>query len=165
MHTYFLQLQVWLLTGQHNIEGRRQTSVLKAEFEHTIPVSKRPRPTPHTERPLGPAPLDRNGTVLHTLMFIVAATKFHASRSQQTHTTLQHEQRSPGEWRQLRIHTVLKLATLYRWLRAARYGDEVLPWPWSMQFGDGYYSVFESSRDDIAVCELASLWLAIVVFD
>jgi hypothetical protein len=27
----------------------------RAEFEPTIPVTKRPRPKPHTERPLGSA--------------------------------------------------------------------------------------------------------------
>jgi hypothetical protein len=43
-------------------------------------------------------------------------TKLYTSRSQQNRTTLQHEQRSPGEWRQLRTPSVAKLATLYWWL-------------------------------------------------
>jgi hypothetical protein len=67
----------------------------------------------------------------------------HASRSQQNRTTLQHEQQSPGEWRQLAICSVAKLTTLYCRLRAERKGgggSEVLPWPWGMQFSDGYYS-------------------------
>jgi hypothetical protein len=45
----------------------------------------------------------------------VAVTKMHASRSQENRTTLQHEQRSSGEWRPLRTSSVAKLATLYRW--------------------------------------------------
>jgi hypothetical protein len=33
-------------TGQRNIETQRQTSTPRVEFEPTIPVTKRPRPTP-----------------------------------------------------------------------------------------------------------------------
>jgi hypothetical protein len=51
---------------------------------------------------------------------IAAVTKLHASRSQQNRTTLQHEQRNPGEWIQLRTRSVTKLATLYWCRRAAR---------------------------------------------
>jgi hypothetical protein len=47
---------------------------------------------------------DRNPT-------IVAVTKLHAPRSRQNHT-LQHEQRSPGEWRQLRTRSVTKRNTV-----------------------------------------------------
>jgi hypothetical protein len=39
-------------TGQHNTETRRQTSMLRAGFEPGIPVTKPPRPTPLTARPL-----------------------------------------------------------------------------------------------------------------
>jgi hypothetical protein len=39
---------------------------------------------------------------------------------QKNRTTLQHEQRSAGEWRQLRPRSVANLATLDCWLRAAR---------------------------------------------
>jgi hypothetical protein len=46
-----------------------------------------------------------------------SVTKLRASRSQQNRTTLQHEQRSPSEWRQLRTRSV---AEMYWWLRAAR---------------------------------------------
>jgi hypothetical protein len=44
---------------------------------------------------------------------IETVTKLHASRSQQNRRTLQNEQRSPGEWRQLATRNVAKLATLY----------------------------------------------------
>jgi hypothetical protein len=76
---------------------------------------------------------------------VVAVTKLYASRSQQNRTTLQHEQRSPGEWRQLRTRSVSRLATMYCWLRATRKGEGVRPWSWSMQFGDGYYKVNAAS--------------------
>jgi hypothetical protein len=49
----------------------------------------------------------------------VAVTHLHVSRSQQNRSTLQDEQRSPGEWRQLATRSVAKLATLYCWLRGA----------------------------------------------
>jgi hypothetical protein len=65
----------------------------------------------------------------------VAVTKLHASRSQQNRTALQHKQRSQGEWRQLRTSS---RATLDWCLRPPRKGGGVLPWPWSMKFGDGY---------------------------
>jgi hypothetical protein len=58
--------------------------------------------------------------ILHANNAIIAVTKLHASRSQQNHTTLQHKQRSPGEWQQLRTRSVAKLTTLYWCLRAAR---------------------------------------------
>jgi hypothetical protein len=45
-----------------------------------------------------------------------------ASRSHENRTKLQHEQRSSGEWRQLRARNVAKLATLRLWLAAARQG-------------------------------------------
>jgi hypothetical protein len=32
-------------TERHNTETQRQTSMPRVEFEHTIPVTKRPRPT------------------------------------------------------------------------------------------------------------------------
>jgi hypothetical protein len=52
----------------------------------------------------------------------VAVTKLHASRPKLNRTPLQHEQRIPGEWIQLRTLSVEKLATLYWWRRAARKG-------------------------------------------
>jgi hypothetical protein len=55
---------------------------------------------------------------------IVAVTKLNTSRSQQNRTTLQHKQRRPGEWRQLRTRNVTKLATLYCLLRAAVQGKK-----------------------------------------
>jgi hypothetical protein len=58
-------------------------------------------------------------TETHT---IAVATKLHDSRSQQNRITLQHEQRSPGERRQLTTRSVAKLAPLYCWLGAAREG-------------------------------------------
>jgi hypothetical protein len=58
----------------------------------------------------------------HVCVPKVAVTKLHVSRSQKNITTLQHEQRSPGEWRQLRPSSVATLAMLYWWLRAARKG-------------------------------------------
>jgi uncharacterized membrane protein len=33
-------------TGQHNVETQRQISMRRTAFEPTIPVTKRPRPTP-----------------------------------------------------------------------------------------------------------------------
>jgi hypothetical protein len=42
-------------TGQHNTETQGQTSIPLSEFEPTIPVIKRPIPTPYTARPPGPA--------------------------------------------------------------------------------------------------------------
>jgi hypothetical protein len=42
-------------TEQHNTETRRQTPIPRAGFEPTIPVTRRPRPTPHTVRVPGPA--------------------------------------------------------------------------------------------------------------
>jgi hypothetical protein len=56
-------------------------------------------------------------------------------RSQKNHTTLKHEQQSPGEWRQLRTQSIAKLAVLYC---CAAGGWKVLPWPWSTHFGDSY---------------------------
>jgi hypothetical protein len=54
--------------------------------------------------------------VFEEFVLIVAVSKLDASRSQQNRTTLQHEQRSPGDWRQLRSRKVAKLPTLYWWL-------------------------------------------------
>jgi hypothetical protein len=42
---------------------------------------------------------------------VVAATKLHASRSQQNRTTLQNKQQRTGEWKQFRTRSVAKLAT------------------------------------------------------
>jgi hypothetical protein len=42
-------------TGQHNTETQRQTSMPRAGFKHTIPVTKRPRPVRQTALPPGPA--------------------------------------------------------------------------------------------------------------
>jgi 3-methyladenine DNA glycosylase Tag len=50
---------------------------------------------------------------------IVAVTKLHASRSQQNHATLQHEQWSPAKCTAQK-NSVAKLATLYCWLGTAR---------------------------------------------
>jgi hypothetical protein len=61
-------------------------------------------------------------------------------RSQKNPTILQHEQQRRCEWRQLRTCGVSKLTTLYWWLRTARWAKQILPWPWSMQFGDACYA-------------------------
>lgn len=67
----------------------------------------------------------------------------------QDHTnriTWQHEQRSSGELRQLGTRSASKLATLYCWLSAARWGGGgTFSWPWRMQFFDGYFSISLSS--------------------
>jgi hypothetical protein len=49
-----------------------------------------------------------------------AVIKRNASRSQQNCATVHNEQRSAGEWRQLRTHSVAKLAAVYWWRRNAR---------------------------------------------
>jgi hypothetical protein len=76
-----------------------------------------------------------------------AVTRLHASRSQKNRATLQHEQRSPGEWRQLKTRSVAKLATLNWWLKTVRKGGggvcKVFPWPRSTQFGDGCYTIWK----------------------
>jgi hypothetical protein len=61
--------------------------------------------------------------------------------SQKNRATLQNEQWSPGEWRQLRTSGVAKLAALYSCLSATWWWCrclEVFPWPWRLQFSDGY---------------------------
>jgi hypothetical protein len=73
--------------------------------------------------PVGLPPIDGYSLVyiFRTVAAIVTVAILHESRSQQNRTTLQHEQRSPGEWRQLRTRSVATVATLwYWWLRAAR---------------------------------------------
>jgi hypothetical protein len=71
---------------------------------------------------------------------VLTVARLHASRLQQTRTTLRHKQRSSGEWRQLRTGRVAKLAAaLYRSLRSKR--DGVFSWPWSLQLGDGCCAV------------------------
>jgi hypothetical protein len=54
-----------------------------------------------------------NASIIWCSSTIVAIIKLHALRSQQNDITLQHEQQSPGEQRQLRTHNVVKLAVLY----------------------------------------------------
>jgi hypothetical protein len=47
--------------------------------------------------------------------------------------TSQYKQLSSGEWRQHKTRSAAKLATVYYWLRAARWereGDWNLPWTW-----------------------------------
>lgn len=85
-------------------------------------------------------------------VFLLTVAKSYASRSQQNISTLQHEQRSPVERRQLWTRSVAKLATLYCWLSAARWRrGEVLLWPWSTQFGDSHYGyTMHNSRSHCA---------------
>jgi hypothetical protein len=64
-----------LRTGQHNIEGRGQTSMPEAGFEPTIPATKRPRPTPQTVWPLLPPDVDVEAKYSVHIRFAVEPTK------------------------------------------------------------------------------------------
>jgi hypothetical protein len=69
IHLFFLSLSPFFCLylcfsnriGQHNIEGRGQTSMSQARFEPTIPATNRPRPTPQTARPMWPAKTHASG--------------------------------------------------------------------------------------------------------
>jgi hypothetical protein len=73
----------------------------------------------------------------------VAVTSLQASRSQTNNTTLQHSQPRRVKTAQNSQRGKARKATLVTYSRAVKGG--VLPWPWSIQFGDGYCG--KSNRD------------------